>query len=627
MAVSARGLRAGRAVIEIGLVGIGVVEKGLNGLERSARRVGQSISRIGGGAGGGGLTDGFSGLRNLFVGSMATEALLYPIKLASNIELASAQMAVFTGGAGVARDMMIELQKFSAVSFIPSENLSAGAAMMIRYGIAQSRVVADTKALAVVAGGSVEEFDKLTLAYAQVASAGRLQGEEMRQFKNTAFNPLREIAAQTGETMLVVRKRMEAGQISFEEVANALQHATGAGGRFNGMLEKISGTLRGQINKAIAQLKLAVLPIGDDALKPLTEFFQKINMIIPRLAEFIKKNVAWFRGIMEGSAVIAAAGTAFVALGLIGAVVSIAFGGFAAIVSAIATSLIALAPIVGLLILAMKGLGISFADVKNEAGLWIGVILDSIGSFYRKVREVFGAIFNAMAGGDFKLATDILWAALNAAWQTGLASLMGLWIRFKFGLASAWVGLVATLKTAWVDFMEWFRKEIVSIGSSIELMILRATGRDTLANLTNVFTAEAGAKLNIERNAAGQRGAITQDVNAAQSLIGLAEAFALGTTGAGALAAQGNLAGLMAKAAALVAGKGAALGDFGLGFQVALGNLAGTAADKVLKPQALFDTRLAAQTFGGQDSIQREQLAELRDINKNTGRGFGIGFI
>lgn len=624
MGISAGGLRAGRAVIELGLVGAKGVETVLNNLQKRVGVIGQKISGIGSASG---MTDGFSGLRNLFVGSMATDALLYPIKLASNIELASAQLSVFTGDAGTAKDMMIELQKFSAVAFIPAEQLGTAAAMLIRYGVAQNRVVADTKAMAVVAGGSTDEFEKLSLAYAQVASAGRLQGEEMRQFKNTAFNPLREIAQRTGETMLQVKKRMEDGKVSFEEVANALQGATGAGGRFAGMLSTISNTLRGQINKALSQLKLAVLPIGDDALKPLTEFFKKINMIIPSLAEFIKKNVAWFRGIMEGSAAIAAAATAFVALGLLGAVVSIAFGGFAAIISAIATGFIALAPIIGVLFLAMKGLGIGFSDVGREIGLWLGVISEKLLSLYARVKEVFGAIINAMAGGDFKLAANILWAALSAAWQTGVAALMGLWIEFKFGFAAVMTGLVAELKTIWIGFYAWFSHKL----EDLEYKVTSLVGRLMKESPEDAWTA-ARAHIDAHKAIDAEAAQKTTDVNwdAMKDLIllGTGKTAALAGAGATAAASVAALNALMAQAAGLIAGKGAALGDFGLGMQVALGNLTGKVGDKAMKPEALFDTRLAAQTFGGGDDVEAQQLNELKGINKGVAQleGAGLAF-
>ena len=77
-----------------------------------------------------------------------------------------------------------------------------------------------------LAGGSTEEFQAMALAFSQVGSAGRLQGEEMRQFKNTAFNPLREIAERTGESLDEVKDRMEAAGVPFEEVYNALIAST-----------------------------------------------------------------------------------------------------------------------------------------------------------------------------------------------------------------------------------------------------------------------------------------------------------------------------------------------------------------------------------------------------------------
>lgn len=229
---SAGALRAGRAVIEVGLLTKGV-QVGLRALQSQLRNTASSFSRLGKSFsfGGGGM-GGFAGLRNLFIGSAAATAAAWPVKLAAGLEVASAQMGTFMSNEQAARDLLIDLQKFSAVAGVPAEALSQAAAMMLRFGVAEEQVGVHTKALAVLAAGSAEEFEKLSLAFSQVASAGRLQGEELRQLKNTAFNPIREIAEITGETMDEVRLRMEAGAISFQEVANALQHTVGpSGGR------------------------------------------------------------------------------------------------------------------------------------------------------------------------------------------------------------------------------------------------------------------------------------------------------------------------------------------------------------------------------------------------------------
>lgn len=292
MAIGARALRAGKAVIELGLL-VKPVEKQLKNLQNRLTQIGRSFVRIGsfGMFGGGG---GFAALRNLFVGSAAAAALAYPIKLAANLELATAQLSTFTDSEESAGDILKDLQKFSGSAMIPFSNLADAAGMLIRFGVAQRQVAMHSKAMAVISAGNADEFDKLALAFAQVASAGRLQGEELRQLKNTAFNPIREIAERTGETMDEVRVRMEAGQISFQEVANALQAAVGPGGRFEHLLALISQTASGQFSKALAQIKTGLQPIGEQFLGMITTVLKAFNGVIPKVLNMVNMFVTLF---------------------------------------------------------------------------------------------------------------------------------------------------------------------------------------------------------------------------------------------------------------------------------------------------------------------------------------------
>ena len=64
-----------------------------------------------------------------------------------------------------------------------------------------------------VSQGNKERFDSLTLAFAQVGSAGKLSGQDLLQFVNAGFNPLNEISKMTGESMAELKERMSAGGV------------------------------------------------------------------------------------------------------------------------------------------------------------------------------------------------------------------------------------------------------------------------------------------------------------------------------------------------------------------------------------------------------------------------------
>ena len=97
-----------------------------------------------------------------------------------------------------------------------------------------------------VSQGNKERFDSLTLAFAQVGSAGKLSGQDLLQFVNAGFNPLNEISKMTGESMAELKERMSAGGVSAEEVAEAFKHATSEGGQFYQAMEHRAKPLTGR---------------------------------------------------------------------------------------------------------------------------------------------------------------------------------------------------------------------------------------------------------------------------------------------------------------------------------------------------------------------------------------------
>lgn len=637
MGVGARALRAGKAVIEVGLL-VKPVERQLRALQARVQAVGQKFASIGTfGVSGG----GFAGLRNLFIGSLATEALLYPVKLASNIELAAAQMSTFTGDAGMARDMLVELQKFSAVAFVPAEQLSAAAAMMLRYGDAQESVLDDTKALAVIAAGNTDEFEKLSLAYTQVASAGRLQGEEMRQFKNTAFNPIREIAERTGESMLEVKKRMEAGEIAFAEVQSVLRAAVTEGGRFDGMLTRIAKTTRGQFEMAIAKAKLSLLTLGDTALPPITKALSALNGILPGIAALIERNKEFYTTILAGMAATAALAVAFVTLGLGAWVLSMAVGGLAAVLGIVGSILGSMLSPLGMVAASIAGLAAWFMAATESGRMMAANLSNWFRQLAGTISTTFEGLANALKAGSLTAAAAVMWAGLKVAWLEGTAGLrniwldfadlfkrttlemvfsaQGFWARFQHNFASGWQNIITKTKVAFWDFVNW-------------LAHINATEQEKLN--ADLYTAQQkGAILNENAAAHGvleaERQKALADIAAARQIAqedhdratnrARQEADKELKTARDKLAVARDEAAILAAIADM---KGDEFDIAALG-PVAAAEGVASAKERIKAAQAFFDPRLIQQAWGGSEEISREQLRVQRLIERNTRRNGG----
>lgn len=524
---SAKQIRAGGAVFEISLNSAQLL-KGINALQTRITAFGSSVTKafakasLSVGAFGNALKRvgsfgilggrGLGGLTGAFAGAGATAALLYPIKLAANIEVASAQLAVFTGGFAKAQSILLDLQKFSAKAFIPPESLAESAALLLKYGVGVNDAVKSTKSLATISAGSSEELSKLSLAFAQVASTGHLTGEEVRQFKNTAFNPLVEIAARTGETFDVLRKRMEAGGISFGEVADALNRAVGPGGRFHGLLEAIAKTATGRFRAAIAQIKIGLIPLGNEVLPAITEQLSRLGELLPSVTKILKENAALYKQLLIGVGVAALLGTAFIALGIALTFVAEVAGVFLAVLGGITAAIAFAVSPLGVLTLALGGLVHLFITATDAGKMMVSQLITAFESLQGRVREMFGGISDALMANDLQLAGRVLFAGLEVAWLEGTMALKQMWDDMLTEIVDRW-------DKAFNQIVK--RLEQIQIVQDLQL-----TGQQVITDLAK--TASSWREVAAEMGAPFAHAAIAAQDALARLRIGFKEGFAGG---------------------------------------------------------------------------------------------------
>lgn len=203
-------------------------------------------------------------------GSSLTIGLTAPLVLlgkqlftnAASFEQIAVSFEVFTGSAEVAKNMLGQLKDMALKSPMQFQDITKGAQVLLGYGLTAEQVIPITERLGDISGGNSDKFQRLSLAFGQVNAAGRLMGQELRQMINAGFNPLQAMSDKTGESMASLTKRMHDGQVSVQEVADAMLAATSLGGRFYGMLDKQSQTLQGQFNKLQESVTFAFAEIG-----------------------------------------------------------------------------------------------------------------------------------------------------------------------------------------------------------------------------------------------------------------------------------------------------------------------------------------------------------------------------
>lgn len=209
-----------------------------------------------------------AGVSRLVAAYAGLQTIKKAVALGIQVEQAETQLEVLTDSANNAKFLMGELRDFAARSPITFTGATDAAKTMLMFDVQVQDVMRNVQALGDITGGNNERFKNMTLAFSQMTSAGRLLGQDLRQMVDAGFNPLQQISKTTGESMIELKKRMEDGGVSAAEVTQAFIDATSAGGRFDGMTERMSETMGGKLTIAMSELELVAVRLSD-ALSPL----------------------------------------------------------------------------------------------------------------------------------------------------------------------------------------------------------------------------------------------------------------------------------------------------------------------------------------------------------------------
>lgn len=204
-------------------------------------------------------------------------------KYNSQMEDYFANFTVLLGSATKATKHVEDLKKFAAKTPFEMTGLADASKQLLSFGIGVDDIMPDLQMLGDISLGNQERFKGLALVFAQVASAGKLSGQDLLQFINQGFNPLQVIAEKTGKSMADLKEEMADGKISYEMVADAMKTATSEGGKFYKGMEVQSQTLSGMWST----LKDDTMSLIGDVFKPFSETL-KTN-VMPALQDMVKQ--------------------------------------------------------------------------------------------------------------------------------------------------------------------------------------------------------------------------------------------------------------------------------------------------------------------------------------------------
>ena len=236
-----------------------------------------------------GVSTGMSTVKKLFTAGMGFVVAKHAVGLAkmgiaynSQMQDFQSKFKVLLGSATKANKHVAELRKLAMKTPFRTTDLAAASQQLLAFGVNSKSVSGHLRRLGDISLGNKEKFQQLGLVFGQVSSQGKLMGQDLLQFINAGFNPLKELEKMGRGTYQELKDQMAQGKISFQDVQAAIEHATSKGGQFfNGMKEG-SKTFAAQVDALKGNLEI----LAGNAVKPL---YNLLTRIVPHLGAVASK--------------------------------------------------------------------------------------------------------------------------------------------------------------------------------------------------------------------------------------------------------------------------------------------------------------------------------------------------
>ena len=208
--------------------------------------------------------------------------------IGAQAEQTSVAFTTLVGSEEKAAGILKEINDFAAKTPYGNLDLTDNAKTMLNFGVQADKVNGYLRQLGDIASGDKNKLGSLSLVFGQVASAGKMSGQDLLQFINAGFNPLKELEKMTSKTYAELQDMMSKGQIGFDAIAEAINHATSAGGAFEGMSDKLSQTISGKFSTLVGNVQQAAVDMFNEIKPIVNDIMDLFLSIVPPIASAIR---------------------------------------------------------------------------------------------------------------------------------------------------------------------------------------------------------------------------------------------------------------------------------------------------------------------------------------------------
>jgi len=192
-------------------------------------------------------------------------------------ETLSVQFGVFLGSAEKATDVLGKLNQFSIETPFTPDQVNAAGRSLLAFGFTAEQLIPTMKMVGDVSAAVGKDFNELSTIYGKARTAGTLYAEDINQLTEAGIPIIEELSKVMGVQADEVKKLGSQGKLHFADLEKAFANMTGKGGRFSGMMDKMSqstagllSTIEGKLQDELRAIGLAMLP----TIKTIAEGFE-----------------------------------------------------------------------------------------------------------------------------------------------------------------------------------------------------------------------------------------------------------------------------------------------------------------------------------------------------------------
>lgn len=255
----------------------------------------------------------------LALGAGIEEVARFGLTSAANLEQVQIAFDSLTGSVAKGETQFNALQKFAAATPFSFDDLTTSAqrfdAFAKSVGLSQNQLIPFETTIGNLVsetGGGAQSLNSISLAFGQMASAGKLSLDNINQINDAipGFNSVAALAQIRGETTAQVMDEISKGTINastgVQQLLQGMDKFPGAAGAMEKQSKTLLGvfsTLKDTVSQALVQSFKPILPVLEKALGDVTPVIEgAIKVIGPALGQLVASVIPLLSNLLSGLA-------------------------------------------------------------------------------------------------------------------------------------------------------------------------------------------------------------------------------------------------------------------------------------------------------------------------------------